>query len=301
MATVLVVTVVGIVGLVLAAGTLTDPATTGATSGVGGLDAEQIGYPGEEAAANGAGGSVLGSPPPAIVLAIVLVAAGAVVYATLDDSSGSMRAAIVTAVAMVTAILVVTALFRRIVGQRPTGSGSSINFSALHGSIPGAPGPPGTGATATGLPLEFWAVVGVVGVGAVAAIVVLSGDDAAADEPESERTDQTDAAAAVTAVREAAGRARDRLASGVDVDNAVYAAWAEMVAALDVGDPDTTTPEEFATRAREAGMDPAAVEDLTQLFADVRYGDRPVTDARERRARETLTAIAPGESGDAEE
>ncbi|WP_159076998.1 DUF4129 domain-containing protein [Halococcoides cellulosivorans] len=288
-AIVLVVTVVGIVGLVLAAGTLTDPATSEGTSGVGGLDGERIGFPSESGESSNTGRS-LGDPPAAIVLAIAVLATLVLVYATLDDPDNSMRAAVLVTVGIISAILVAAATFRGWVGQRPAPN-QSLNLSMLRGSLPGAPGPPSGTETTTSLPVELWAIVGGVGVVAVLVIVVLSSDDSP-DDPQTERTRQSDADTAVAAVREAAGRAHDRLASGAALDNAVYRAWAEMVDALDVGDPETTTPQEFATHAIEAGMDRSAVEDLTLLFDEVRYGDRPVTDERERRARETLTAIA---------
>ena len=47
-------------------------------------------------------------------------------------------------------------------------------------------------------------------------------------------------------------------------------------------------------RAREAiaaGVDRGAVEALTEVFEEVRYGAAPVTDRRRRRAREARTTI----------
>lgn len=93
-----------------------------------------------------------------------------------------------------------------------------------------------------------------------------------------------------TDVAEAAGRAADDLAER-DLSNVVYRAWRDMTTALDVGDPVTTTPAEFADAAVAAGLAEADVRTLTDLFREVRYGDEPVTEARERRARETLRRI----------
>lgn len=290
-AIVLVVTVVGIVGLVLAAGTLTDPATEAGTTGTGGLDGDRVGFPSDSEDLESEGDPVGWSPPAWLVLAIAILATLVLVYATLDDPDNSMRIAVLQTVGSIGTILVVVAVVRGWLGEQPTPD-QSINLSVLNGSLPGAPGPPSGSESATNLPVELWAILGAFGVLAVLVIVVVSGDDPP-DDPQTDRTRQRDADAAVVAVREAAGRARDRLASGAALDNAVYRAWAEMVDALDVGDPETTTPQEFATHAVEAGMDRSAVEDLTRLFDEVRYGDRPVTDARERRAREILAAIAP--------
>ncbi|WP_415380611.1 DUF4129 domain-containing protein [Halosimplex sp. TS25] len=94
------------------------------------------------------------------------------------------------------------------------------------------------------------------------------------------------------AVAEAAGRAADRIDGHEgDASNAVYAAWEEMTTALQVPDPATSTPGEFADTAVAAGMDEGRVDDLTDLFERVRYGDEPVTEAHERQASETLRAI----------
>ncbi|MFC7194900.1 DUF4129 domain-containing protein [Halosimplex aquaticum] len=64
-----------------------------------------------------------------------------------------------------------------------------------------------------------------------------------------------------------------------------------MTTALQVPDPATSTPGEFADAAVTAGMDEGRVDDLTDLFERVRYGDEPVSEAHERRAAETLRAI----------
>jgi len=55
-----------------------------------------------------------------------------------------------------------------------------------------------------------------------------------------------------------------------------------MTAALDVADPETATPGEFADAARTAGLDPDAVADLTTVFEAVRYGDEPAANHEDR-------------------
>ncbi|SEV87526.1 DUF4129 domain-containing protein [Natrinema salifodinae] len=98
----------------------------------------------------------------------------------------------------------------------------------------------------------------------------------------------------------AAGQAADRIESGNDFENDVYRAWRELTEPLDVERPAASTPGEFAAAARDAGVDPADVDALRTLFEDVRYGDRPVTADRERRAVELLRRIedADGENGE---
>lgn len=80
-------------------------------------------------------------------------------------------------------------------------------------------------------------------------------------------------------------------------ENGVYRAWRDLVARVDpVGDP-SRTPGEVADAAVADGLDDDAVARLTDVFAEVRYGDRPATEDRERRARSALesTEDAGGE------
>lgn len=105
------------------------------------------------------------------------------------------------------------------------------------------------------------------------------------------------------ALGRAAGRAADRI-DAADLENGVYRAWHEMTDVLDVANPRTTTPAEFADRAVAAGLDEADVATLTDLFREVRYGDTALTPERERQAREALRRIeaeyADGDATDAE-
>ncbi|WP_436932766.1 DUF4129 domain-containing protein [Halosimplex halobium] len=86
----------------------------------------------------------------------------------------------------------------------------------------------------------------------------------------------------LSAVGRAAGAAADRLDADADLTNEVYRAWDEMRALVDAGDPETTAPGEFAEAAVAAGMDPDDVAELTELFAEVRYGGRDPADRADR-------------------
>ncbi len=97
--------------------------------------------------------------------------------------------------------------------------------------------------------------------------------------------------AEVAAVGRAAGRAADRIERETDVDNEVYRAWREMTELLDVDEPGTSTPGEFAAAAVEAGLGHEDVEELTRLFEDVRYGERRPSAERERRASAVFRRI----------
>lgn len=83
-------------------------------------------------------------------------------------------------------------------------------------------------------------------------------------------------------VANAAGRAAEHILSATEPphENDVYLAWWEMTNALEVGDPASCTPGEFAEAAVAAGLDPTDVDTLTTHFEEVRYGDAPVTDDR---------------------
>jgi hypothetical protein len=94
-----------------------------------------------------------------------------------------------------------------------------------------------------------------------------------------------------SAVGTVAGKTADRIETGLDVDNEVYRAWVAMTAYLDVSNPTTSTPAEFATAATNAGMDSAHVDELTDLFRSVRYGGDDPTSDREERAITVLRAI----------
>ena len=140
----------------------------------------------------------------------------------------------------------------------------------------------------------------------VAAIVVLyvaSDDDvveaAIQDDPSEEEAEELQPD--IAAVGRLAGEAADRIETGDSFDNEVFRAWVEMTEHLAVKHPESSTPAEFATAAVDAGMDPDDVNELTDLFEEVRYGDHAVTAERESRATEALRRIEAGYAGEGEE
>jgi len=151
------------------------------------------------------------------------------------------------------------------------------------------PGPPDT--PVAGLEMPLLAVAGVFALALLAVGAVLyrsTGDQTAqtlaADDEDREPADIADLAAA-------AGKAADRIEQyNADVDNAVYRAWWEMTSLLNVSNPDSATPGEFADAAVDLGMDECDVAELTELFEEVRYGRRDAA-SREDRAVETLRSI----------
>ena len=136
--------------------------------------------------------------------------------------------------------------------------------------------------------VPLWAMVLLIGgVFVVAGVVIYRSlqADPLIDEPTAEG-DEGD----LNAFAEAAGRAADRIElASASVDNAVYEAWVEMTELLDESDPSYTAGE-FADAAIDAGMERTDVEELTELFNEVRYGGHSAGD-REDRAVEILRNI----------
>lgn len=206
-----------------------------------------------------------------LVAAVVLpVALAAVVLSATGLFRGKRRptADARNAVAGIAAFAVLALLVAFLVTQAPVGGEQP---EPPTGGL-GAPGPsevtnpPGDVAGPGGLAgLAVVAAVGLAGAG----LFVLRLRDA--DPPLDEPGDGD--AATRAAVAEAAGAAADRIGGEAATDNAVYRAWREMAASLDVADPGATTPGEFADAAVDAGFDPDAVAELTAVFERVRYGD----------------------------
>jgi len=181
-----------------------------------------------------------------------------------------------------------------------TGSGGDFGFGENVGvGLPsGTSGfGPQAGESAPPSPL----LLGTIGVVALLALVVLFGlsTDESSSEPESETEDDDVTPETLAPVGAAAGRAADQLADeATSTSNAVYRAWVDMTDALEVPNRQSTTPGEFADTAIEAGMKPRDVEELTRLFEDVRYGDAPVSEERERQATDALRRIESTYAGD---
>ncbi|WP_436935520.1 DUF4129 domain-containing protein [Halovenus marina] len=167
-------------------------------------------------------------------------------------------------------------------GEQPTvNTGMEGNGSGGSGTDGAAPSAPTT---------MLVTLLGVVGVVLFVALAFFSDSVGGIGRSESNAEPDTDRSAEIG---EIAGRAADRIDAATDTvtHNEVYRAWEEMVEHLDVDDPDSTTPGEFASAAVDAGMQQEDVTDLTRLFEDVRYGGQDPTDSREQQAREILRRI----------
>ncbi|WP_148290952.1 DUF4129 domain-containing protein [Halorhabdus tiamatea] len=291
---IIVVGVLGVLGLVLSAATLTDPVGEDvdgewADPGIG-----------EDPAGEIFSGSLdLPIPPLYLDVLWTVLAVGSLVLLL-----GSLALLDTDELVRILLLLAVSAIF--FVGQvwllDGAGGGRLFDFagnlSVGNETVPslstGESASPGGGGVSPYL-LGAGALVVVVTAGLLYA---RSGDEAAIDTP-GEGPDGNAGEARLSAIGQAAGRAADALdTTDVGASNAVYEAWVEMTEPLDVTDPDTTTAGEFADVAIAAGMAPGDVEELTQIFEDVRYGDAPVSPERAERARAALRHIEATYAGE---
>lgn len=148
----------------------------------------------------------------------------------------------------------------------------------------------------------FLAAIGLLCIGAVLVVYRLrtgttpTPSDQRRDQPPTESGERTPVEAVADTAGETARRLRDQ--SPTTFENEIYRAWRGMTNAVTVSNPDATTPNEFATRAIQAGMDENDVAELTHLFETVRYGDADPTQETERRAVELLERIDATYGGD---
>lgn len=194
----------------------------------------------------------------------------------------------VTATVVVTGVMLLLFLLLRGLDGRVDLGGQSGLLGGRRPSIPGgAPaGPESSTVPVADPPTTLLVLFGLVLLGAAAMVFRLTGDDVVAFDAEEDAPEPD-----VAAVGRAAGRAADRIEADVDVENAVFRAWREMTGGLDVANPDSSTPAEFAAAAVDAGMDREDVAELTGLFEAVRYGGLDADADRERRAVAALRNI----------
>ncbi|MFC4407754.1 DUF4129 domain-containing protein [Haloarchaeobius iranensis] len=97
------------------------------------------------------------------------------------------------------------------------------------------------------------------------------------------------------------GARTDTDADGEPVDQgpvSIDEAWETMVDSVPLRRAESKTPAEVARAAVDGGLPRSAVERLTAVFRDVRYGRYPRSDERKRTAREALAEIRDRLEGD---
>lgn len=284
---VIVVSVLGVIALTFAAATLTNP---------------ELSTEGSSGAGSEGNGSGLFSPPeredtidvqlpsfiqPVFTTLLVVLALLAIVVAVFTFSSNEyLRILLIALGIALFGWLLVQALELLLGGL---GGGGGLLPEGEGGSFGPNLQAPDRPTTIADVPIFVWLGLGLVVLVGLLTIVRLSSDASTSFEKatSNERGKEHD----LEAVGEAAGRAATRLVEGADATNAVYRAWREMTEALEVSNPESTTPAEFERAAIAAGMARDDVHELTRLFEEVRYGDAPVSVSRERRARRALEHI----------
>ena len=279
--------VLAVVAVALAAGAVS-PSTAPASGG-----GVAFGAGGEGSGAGAALGGVLW-----LVVLAVLAAGGAWLFVERLRSGGGGRrlrrrfVALTLAVAAAVAgvLLVAVRVFED--GEGPGGR-DGVGGPLVQGSPERAPA---TGAPGADVVLAVLAALAVL-VGGFLAVRRLRGADshaegAAAAADDGEGSADPEPSVDERALGAAAGRAATHLAgAGSSPENDVVRAWRELATVLDVSRPASSTPREFADAATAAGVDAAAVAELTALFEAVRYGDRDPTGERAERAIAALERI----------
>lgn len=236
---------------------------------------------------------------PGVVQVILVLAAIAVILGvlyTFSEPRMLLAAVLILGLALVVALLANFAGFE---------SGSGANPLDSTGEA-GQPGAPEDSPSPVSL---LWAIAPLVGLLVVAAgFVTLSGArEGETDEetiPGEEGAPEGDDAAALAQIAgETAERIEAAERTNTSLENEVYRAWHEMTDQLQVANPESTTPGEFATAATKTGLDADAVAELTDLFEAVRYGGVEATEAREQRAVKVLQRVERSgmEAAEAEE
>lgn len=220
-----------------------------------------------------------------LLVALLVVGFLLGVYVLRDELSLRDLRTVAVASVLFGVFLAMLYLLLTLGGSGETGAGGLLGERAP--TLPGGgDGSLGDGARtlATDPPLLAFVLAAVLLVGA-AVVLRSDGADAASESTPVEPD------VGVAGIGRVAGRAADRIADDSAVHNEVYRAWREMTAHLDVANPASSTPREFADAAVDAGMAREDVEELTDLFRLARYGGQSVTADHETRALAALRRI----------
>jgi hypothetical protein len=243
-------------------------------------------------------GAALGGVLWLLVL-VVLVAGGVWLFVERLRSGGGVgrmrrRFVAVTLAVVVAAAGVLLVAVRVFEDGEGPGGPDGVGGPLVQGS---PESPTATGAPGVGVVLGVLVALAVL-VGGWLAVRRLRGQDSreervtAADDGDDEPPADSGASVDDSTLGAAAGRAATHLeGGGSPPENDVVRAWRELAPVLAVSRPASSTPREFAAAATAAGVDEAAVAELTALFEAVRYGDRDPTGERAERAVAALERI----------
>ena len=290
---VLALAIVTVLAIAVGAAAIDAPArTTGTGGGSGGGSGGLFGEGSTFDLGQSSDTPTLGGGPPKIffqlLIAVLVVGFLVALYLQRDEIGlRDLRNVAVVVAALGVLSIVFYSIIRSFSGSNSTGANGTMGRAtpAVPGGGAGGAADTALQPVATNLPLVALVVGAVLLVGLAA---VFRSDD---EDTPSETEPEPDEATRMTEVGRAAGRAADRITDGRSVDNEVYRAWREMTDRLDVANPATQTPGEFARAAADAGMAREDVAELTDLFRTVRYGGHGSTDEREARAAAALRRI----------
>lgn len=278
--------IIGVIAVALAAATLNSAVspTSGGAIGLNGTGSSGGLLP----AADNPVPPAFPSIPTVVLSAVGAILVIAVLWYALVYRYEALRYALAIALVVGTLGVILVGLLNYFgsTGGTFAGNGSAAGTSAGGGFSAG-------GSSPDLLSLPVLAVIGVVLVAAAFLLARGAGWTADGDDPDTADVDPTTA----EAVGQVAGRMADRIEASATVDNEVYRAWREMTDLLDVPDPETSTPGEFANAAVAAGMDAADVDELTRLFETVRYGGVEPDETDEHRAVRVFRRIESSYAG----
>ena len=273
----------------LGAATISDPTDAAATAGIGG--AVQLSLPVSSTLVFG-------------VLAVLVAGLTAGVYFLGDGQASDMSVG--KAVPFLAGVLVIgtigAGLFLAAGGDGETaaegldGIGEVAPDPGVEDAAEEAEPEEGGG----GSPVATIVLIGLIALTALGAFLywLRRGGD---ESTETVDLDQSDEQTEEMQLGEAAGEAADRIEqTDREFENEVYTAWSEMIDIVDLRDPETSTPQDFASAAVDAGLDHQHVDALRTVFEEVRYGERAVTPEREQQAVEALRQIERAYGGESE-
>lgn len=295
-----VIGLLSIIALSLAAATLTSPVAVDGNLGFGGGDGiddppssdESVGVPLNTSDRAGEGGTPVDIcveplneiPTGALLLGFVLVG-GSISYA-LGGVGVAVAVVTIGFWTLVVAVLVLTAGCPTGGMEPETVLPSEAEMDLEDGGLVDDEG----GGETQPVPIPSIILLAVVAIGILGVILGLRNNNAtAADESTPEPTSTTSPVAGHT---QGARTAESVPWNDRSPENTIYQAWTAFVTSLDVAEPQTTTPAEYAAIALDAEYDNRGVRELTGIFQAVRYGVIEPTTERSDEAVAALRAIA---------
>lgn len=169
------------------------------------------------------------------------------------------------------------------------GSSTVANATSISLPLPGL----GGAETAAGTvePTSVFLFI-LLGVGLLIAIIILY--ESTGDDVQSNVTPRTSTGIPwqISTKSVESSQSLPHIENSVIADNKIYQAWKKMTEDVDISRPNSSGPREYARKAIEEGKHPGAVERLTALFEETRYGTKQPSPESETEAEEALEEIS---------